>query len=123
MTISQKPPITDIDTQAIAREADAAVDLLKALANPQRLRILCLLIEGERSVTQINARIPLSQSALSQHLAVLRDQGLVVTRRQSQTVFYQVAEGPAHRIIEILHDLYCPIVPEGESHPRCGNPD
>jgi DNA-binding transcriptional ArsR family regulator len=121
VTISQKPPITDIDTQAIAREADAAVDLLKALANPQRLRILCLLIEGERTVTQINARIPLSQSALSQHLAVLRDQGLVVTRRQSQTVFYQVAEGPAHRIIEILHDLYCPITAADETHPRCGD--
>ena len=105
----------------MAREADAAVDLLKALANPQRMRILCLLIEGERSVSQINARIPLSQSALSQHLAVLRDQGLVVTRRQSQTVFYQVAEGPAHRIIEILHDLYCPITAASDTNPRCGD--
>lgn len=121
MTISPKPPITDIDTQAMAREADAAVELLKALANPQRLRILCLLIEGERSVSQINALIPLSQSALSQHLAVLRDQELVVTRRQSQTVFYQVAEGPAHRIIEILHDLYCPIETDGVVRPRCGD--
>lgn len=121
MTRPSKTSNTDIDTQAMAREAEAAVDLLKALANPQRLRILCLLIEGERSVSQINARIPLSQSALSQHLAVLRDKGLVSTRRQSQTVFYEVPEGPAHRIIEILHDLYCPIELDGETHPRCGD--
>jgi DNA-binding transcriptional ArsR family regulator len=121
VSIPSKPLITDIDARAMAREAEAAVELLKALANPQRLRILCLLIEGERSVTQINARIPLSQSALSQHLAVLRDQELVVTRRQSQTVFYQVAEGPAHRIIEILHDMYCPIETDGVTPPRCGD--
>jgi len=52
---------------------------------------------------------------------VLREKGLVTTRKQSQTVFYQVAEGPVHQIIETLHDLYCPIVPEGETHPRCGD--
>lgn len=107
-----------LDPAAMARQADAAVDLLKALANPQRLRILCLLIEGERSVSEINMVIPISQSALSQHLAVLREKGLVSTRKQSQTVFYRVAEGPAHQIIETLHDVYCPIVPAGETHPR-----
>lgn len=116
-----KPPMSDIDTRSMARQAEAAVELLKALANPQRLRILCLLIEAELNVSQINARIALSQSALSQHLAVLREKGLVTTRRQSQTVFYQVAEGPVYQIIETLHDLYCPIVPEGEAHPRCGD--
>ena len=107
----------------MARQADTAVDLLKALANPQRLRILCLLIEGERNVSEINSVVPISQSALSQHLAVLREKGLVTTRKQSQTVFYQVAEGPVHQIIETLHDLYCPIVPEDEMLPRCGNPE
>ncbi len=105
----------------MARQADTAVELLKALANPQRLRILCLLIEGERNVSEINGVVPISQSALSQHLAVLREKGLVTTRKQSQTVFYQVAEGPVHQIIEILHDFYCPIMPEGETHPRCGD--
>lgn len=107
----------------MARQADTAVDLLKALANPQRLRILCLLIEGERNVSEINDVVPISQSALSQHLAVLREKGLVTTRKQSQTVFYQVAEGPVHQIIETLHDVYCPIDPEGEARPRCGNAD
>jgi ArsR family transcriptional regulator, virulence genes transcriptional regulator len=112
-----------MDAAAMARQADTAVELLKALANPQRLRILCLLIEGERNVSEINAVVPLSQSALSQHLAVLRAKGLVTTRKQSQTVFYRVAEGPVHQVIETLHDTYCPVVPEGETHPRCGNPD
>jgi DNA-binding transcriptional ArsR family regulator len=100
-----------MDPAAMARQADTAVDLLKAMANPQRLRILCLLIEGERSVSDINGQVPLSQSALSQHLAVLREKGLVTTRKQSQTVYYQVAQGPVYQVIETLHDVYCPITP------------
>lgn len=99
---------------AMAAQADAAADLLKALANPHRLRVLCLLIEGERSVSQINERVPLSQSALSQHLAVLREKGLVDTRKQAQTVFYRVAEGPVHRIIQTLHEIYCPVGADAE---------
>ncbi|MFY8207495.1 MAG: ArsR/SmtB family transcription factor [Arenimonas sp.] len=105
-------PNPPLDAAAMARQADTAADLLKALANPQRLRILCLLIEGERSVSEINGDVPLSQSALSQHLAVLREKGLVTTRKQSQTVYYQVVQGPVHQIIETLHDVYCPITPK-----------
>ena len=89
-------------------QAEKAADLLKAMSNPQRLRVLCLLLEGERSVGQINEQVELSQSALSQHLAVLRDQQLVTTRRQAQTVFYSVAPGPVHEIIQTLHAIYCP---------------
>ena len=88
-------------------QAEKAADLLKAMANPQRLRVLCLLLEGERSVGQINELVEISQSALSQHLAVLRDQQLVSTRRQAQTVFYSVAPGPVHDIIQTLHTIYC----------------
>lgn len=88
-------------------QAEAAADLLKAMANPQRLRVLCLLLEGERSVGQINEQIELSQSALSQHLAVLREQQLVNTRREAQTVFYSVAPGPVYDIIQTLHAIYC----------------
>ena len=112
-------PISAFAPDAMAAQADAAADLLKALANPQRLRILCLLIEGERSVSQINEQVPLSQSALSQHLAVLREKGLVDTRKQAQTVFYRVAEGPVHQIIQTLHDVYCP-VDDGAAAPLCG---
>jgi len=88
-------------------QAEKAAELLKAMANPQRLRVLCLLLEGERSVGEINEQVKLSQSALSQHLAVLRDQQLVTTRRQAQTVFYAVAPGPVHDVIQTLHTIYC----------------
>jgi DNA-binding transcriptional ArsR family regulator len=87
--------------------ADAA-NLMKALGNESRLMILCLLAEGERSVGELNEAVPLSQSALSQQLARLRSQGLVTTRRASQTIYYSLAEGPADRIIRLLHDIYCP---------------
>lgn len=96
-----------IDADAMQANADAAARLLKMLANGQRLRVLCLLIGGELSVGQINERIDLSQSALSQHLAKLREEGLVETRRESQTIYYRLSSGPAQRVIESLHDIYC----------------
>ncbi len=89
-----------------AHASDAA-QLLKALANDHRLMILCALAENEASVTQLNARIELSQSALSQHLALLRRDGLVKTRRESQTIFYSLESGPVMQFIELLHDIYC----------------
>ncbi|MGA9341754.1 MAG: metalloregulator ArsR/SmtB family transcription factor [Rhodanobacteraceae bacterium] len=82
--------------------------LLKALGNPQRLRVLCLLAGGEMSVGRINESMPeLSQSALSQHLARLRDEGMVRTRRESQTVWYALREGPAQAVIATLYAVYC----------------
>ena len=87
--------------------AGVAAQLLKALANDNRLMILCVLAENEASVSQLNERIPLSQSALSQHLALLRRDGLVHTRRSSQTIFYSLAPGPAMQLIALLHDIYC----------------
>ena len=86
--------------------ADAA-GLMKALGNESRLMILCLLIDQERSVGELNELIPLSQSALSQQLARLRQQGIVQTRRESQTIYYSLAPGPADRVIHLLHDIYC----------------
>ena len=97
---------------AMQAQAETAAELLKAIANPQRLRILCLLIEGERTVSQINEQVDLSQSALSQHLAILRQKSLVTTRKQAQTVFYRVAEGAVTQIIQTLHDIYCPAISE-----------
>ena len=87
--------------------ADAA-RLMNALGNESRLMILCMLAEGEQSVGALNEAIPLSQSALSQQLARLRGQGLVETRRESQTIFYSLSESPAEKIIQLLHDIYCP---------------
>lgn len=95
-------PASDMELHA----ADAA-GLMKALGNESRLMILCVLAEGERSVSELNTIVPLSQSALSQQLARLRQQGLVKTRRESQTIHYSLADGPADRVINLLHDIYC----------------
>ncbi|WP_297802524.1 metalloregulator ArsR/SmtB family transcription factor [Arenimonas sp. GDDSR-1] len=92
---------------AMVAQSETAAELLKAIANAQRLRILCMLIEGELSVSQMNQRLALSQSALSQHLAVLREKNLVSFRKNAQTVIYRVADGPVTTIIQTLHDLYC----------------
>jgi ArsR family transcriptional regulator, virulence genes transcriptional regulator len=108
-----------IEYSAMRQHADEASSLLKALANSQRLRILCLLAEGERSVGDLNDAIDLSQSALSQHLARLRGLGLVRTRREAQTIYYRLAEGPAQRLIGTLHDIYCaPPAPRAGRRPR-----
>jgi len=86
--------------------ADAA-ELMKALGNESRLMILCVLGNGEQSVGDLNDMIPLSQSALSQQLARLRRDGLVKTRRESQTIYYSLADGPADRVIGVLQDIFC----------------
>jgi DNA-binding transcriptional ArsR family regulator len=96
-------------------QAEEAAELLKALSNPQRLRVMCLLIDGEKTVGEINAEVELSQSALSQHLAVLREGGLVQTRREAQNVFYSVADGPVQQIMRTLHDVYCPVDEDGDA--------
>lgn len=91
----------------MSAHAAEASRLLKALANEKRLMILCLLADGERTVGELNGLLDLSQSALSQHLAVLREDGLVATRRDAQSVVYSMPEGPAQRIIDVLHAQYC----------------
>lgn len=96
-----------LDYDSMQQNANDAVSLLKGLANESRLMIMCVLSEGEFSVGDLNKRIKLSQSALSQHLAVLRDQGLVQTRRESQTIFYRLEDTAAMNIIELLHEVYC----------------
>ena len=101
-TKSSLPAATDMQMHA----SDAA-GLMKALGNESRLMILCVLAEGERSVGDLNTIVPLSQSALSQQLARLRQQGLVNTRRESQTIYYSLSDGPADRVINLLHDIYC----------------
>lgn len=89
--------------------AQAAADLLKALANENRLMILCTLMgREEMSVGDLNARVPLSQSALSQHLAGLREAGLVATRKEAQTVYYRIEGTEAAKIIAVLQSIYCP---------------
>ena len=100
-----------MDGEAMRLHAADASRVLKALANEKRLLLLCQLVEGECSVGELNARVDLSQSALSQHLAVLRDEGLVTTRREAQTIYYALAEGPAQQILATLHRIYCSAAP------------
>ncbi len=89
-----------------AHAADAAA-LLKALANEQRLMILCHLVSGPLSVGELNGRLPLSQSALSQHLAVLREGGIVATEREAQSVRYSISAGVVRRMIALLNSEFC----------------
>ena len=85
-----------------------AAKLLKSISNEQRLLILCILHERELSVGDLNNMMPkLSQSALSQHLAVLRNEKIVATRRDSQTIYYSLASDHVTKIIHLLHDMYC----------------
>ena len=97
----------DIDVDAMVTNAENAAKWLKAIANPHRLMILCLLLENELSVTQLNETVPLSQSALSQHLAVLRTQDLVSTRKSSQVVYYSLKNEQVTEIISIMHKQFC----------------
>ena len=96
-----------LDSRAMKRHAGSAAKLIRALSNEHRLLVLCVLSEGELSVGDLNSRVRLSQSALSQHLAVLRRERLVSTRRSGQTIFYSVANGIAMELIQVLHDYYC----------------
>jgi ArsR family transcriptional regulator, virulence genes transcriptional regulator len=101
------PTRSSVTAAKLRPHARSAAGLLKALANEQRLMILCNLTEGELSVGELNERLPLSQSALSQHLAVLREEGIVATRREAQVIRYSLQPGAAAQVIGLLHDIYC----------------
>jgi DNA-binding transcriptional ArsR family regulator len=87
--------------------ASHACDLLKAMANEWRLMILCQLSESEKTVSELQTILGLGQSALSQHLAVLRREKIVSARKDAQSVFYSLAGDEATRVMETLHDLFC----------------
>jgi DNA-binding transcriptional ArsR family regulator len=91
------------------RAAEAA-RLLKLMANENRLMILCRLVAvREMAVGELSKAIGLSQSALSQHLARMREEGLVANRREAQTVFYRIADPDARRMLALLKYIYCPL--------------
>jgi ArsR family transcriptional regulator, virulence genes transcriptional regulator len=98
----------DLSPDQFAARAGEAAALLKALAHEARLMVLCQLVDGERSAGSLQEGSDFSQSALSQHLARLREEGLVATRREAQTIYYRLAEPKAARIIETLAEIYCP---------------
>jgi len=92
---------------AMRKHAGDAARMLKALGNENRLMVLCALAGGELSVGELLDRVDLSQSALSQHLAVLRREKLVTTRREAQSIYYSLSSSAAGKVIEVLHDTYC----------------
>ncbi len=97
-----------IQTEKMSQAADGAVGLLQSLGNKSRLMIMCQLIDGEKSVGQLAELLQVRESTVSQHLALLRKDRLVTTRRQGQTIFYAIASEPARRLLETLYEIYCP---------------
>lgn len=105
-------PVTDhhldgMPLAEMARHAEDAAQFLKLMANPHRLMILCHLLDAELSVSEINEHVPLSQSALSQHLAILRNSGMVSTRREQQTIHYRLANSGVRAIMDQLYVQFC----------------
>ena len=100
---------TPTDLMRLQDKAADAARLLRLLANEKRLLILCLLVaRGEMDVTSLAREVELSQSALSQHLAKLREDGLVAFRRESQTIHYRLEDPRAARVLATLKDIFCP---------------
>ena len=103
----QNKGIAELSLEEMANHADETAEVLKSIANPNRLMILCALIEEEKTVSAINELVPLSQSALSQHLARLRAENLVSTRKERQTVHYSISDPRIVELMASLYELYC----------------
>lgn len=97
----------NLDVEALEENAERAAALLRSIGSKSRLLVLCQLVDGERSVGQLESVVGLSQSALSQHLSVLRHNGLVKTRRSAQMIFYSLNGHQVRAILTTLHGLYC----------------
>jgi Predicted transcriptional regulators len=96
-----------LDIVAMERNAEQAARMLAALGQPKRLMVLCRLVDREMSVGALAEAVGLSQSALSQHLARLRDLGIVATRREAQTIYYSLASEDVRRMIGVLYEIFC----------------
>lgn len=105
--LARKPKRPDLDIDEMLQNAQAASDFLKALSHEARLVILCLLIDGEKSVTEIEQLLKLRQPAVSQQLARLRAEDLVATRRDGKNIYYSLARPEVKQVIEALHAAFC----------------
>ena len=97
------------------RDVEPAAELLRSLASPQRLPIVCTLIEGERAVSELEAELGIRQPSLSQHLGSLREAGIIVGRREAKAVFYSLSDARVAAIVEALHAIFCE--PQRGRHP------
>ncbi|WP_411288607.1 ArsR/SmtB family transcription factor [Phenylobacterium sp.] len=100
--------LANFDITRFEASAAEAAKLLRALGNERRLMILCQLTDGERTVGDLLPQVGLSQSALSQHLAVLREEGIVATRRESQSIWYRISDPAAIKVVATLAEIFCP---------------
>lgn len=96
-----------IDARRMASAAQKASELMKTLGHKDRLMVLCHLSSGEKSVGELASLLEIPQSPLSQHLARMRKEDLVVTRREAQTIYYSIASDEAAAMVTLMHDLYC----------------
>lgn len=96
-----------MDPSQMLSRAEDAEQFLKQLSNKTRLMVLCSLIEGERSVTELLNNVPVTQPVLSQHLALLREAELVATRRAGQTIFYRLADERIKQQMALLYQFFC----------------
>ena len=95
------------DMREMAAAAEHVSALLKTLGHKDRLMVLCHLISGEKSVGELADLLGISQSPLSQHLARMRRESLVKTRREAQTIFYSIDSSEAERLVALMHEMYC----------------
>jgi len=101
------PEEHSIDPDRMSTAAGKASELMKTLGHKDRLMVLCHLISGEKSVGELADLLDIPQSPLSQHLARMRKEELVTTRRQAQTIYYSIASPEAARMVQLMHELFC----------------
>lgn len=106
--IDQKPDVLMAFIESDSDAPEQAARFLKSLAHRDRLRVLCGLLEGELTVGQIEAQVGVSQSATSQHLARLKDEGILKARREGRQIFYSITDPTVRDLVEILYQKFCP---------------
>ena len=102
------PATSPIDPDSLSRSAEQACRLMKVLSNPDRLMLLCQLSQGEKNVGELEALVGITQPTLSQQLGVLREQGLVHTRREGKSIYYDIASSQALAVMQVLVEQFCP---------------
>ena len=114
MQDDEAPAVRDLEAHAVLAES-----FLRSIANRHRLVVLCLLTDGETSAGELSRRAGITQSNLSRHLATLREEGLVATRREMTTIYYRIASDRVHTIMKTLHSMFC-AAPDGTPRPGEG---
>ncbi len=109
--------MSDEDMDKMMASACDASALLKAISHEGRLMILCALVTGEKSVTELEELLHARQAAVSQQLARLRMEGLVVPRREGKAIFYSLADDRPRRILEVMYEMFCTVPDQGEGAP------